>query len=299
MNSVLWILRTTLMILFILVLVVGLTWGGYLAFSELQRSLAGLATRTEANESRISLLRSDVNNLVENNPDTTQQSEINNLQQQVTNLDNRLDGLQTELTADLAAQQQRLIDLEASLTAVSAELLAHQTQLTTLQDSTTAQQQTLDATNGRLDTLGTQTGQLHTDVTALQDTAITQEDLTTQMAEVQQTLTLFRVWQLITRARLRLVENNVGLATADVELALRTMDALNTVFPDADNSTWQLVQARLALAFLNLPDEPDLAATDLEMAWDELDAVLTERIGIEIGTAVPTAVPAILPTPTP
>lgn len=299
MSSVLWILRTTLMILFILVLVIGLIWGGYLAFSELQRSLAGLATRTEANESRINLLRSDVNNLVESNPDTAQQSEINNLQQQVTNLDNRLNGLQTDLTADLAAQQQRLTDLEATLTAVSTQLLDHQAELAALQDSTTTQQQDLDATNGRLDTLDTQTGQLHTDVTALQDTAITQEDLTTQMAEVQQTLTLFRVWQLITRARLRLVENNVGLATADVELALRTMDALNTVFPDADNSTWQLVQARLALAFLNLPGEPDLAAADLETAWDELDAVLTERIGIEIGTAVPTAVPAILPTPTP
>lgn len=245
MNSLLWILRTAITILVILFLTTALAWGGYLAVAELQRSMTSLATRIDAAESRINLLRSDVNTLVEGNPDSVQQSEITNLQQQVTNLENRVATWQTDLTADLAHQQELLTGLQTGLTAVLSDTTTHTTQITNLQEISIELEQELEGVNGRLDDLRHDTTGLQTTVTGLQETAITQEDLTAEIQETQQTLTLFRVWQLIARARLRLVEANVGLATADVELALRTMDSLVAAYPDTTNEPWQLVQARL------------------------------------------------------
>jgi len=104
------------------------------------------------------------------------------------------------------------------------------------------------------------------------------------MTATRQVLTLFRVWELISRARLRLLEDNFGLARADTEQALRTMDFLLAAAPE-EAETWQRIQARLELALAALPDDPDMAAGDLESAWDALDELLTAMLLPELATA--------------
>ena len=108
----------------------------------------------------------------------------------------------------------------------------------------------------------------------------------TELSETDRVLILFRMWELISRARFRLLENNIGLASEDIEAAIRTVDLLLALQPEAESM--QKVQARLLLAFGNLPDSPDLATSDLEIAWDELDAIFAEQVLSDLGTAVST-----------
>ena len=111
------------------------------------------------------------------------------------------------------------------------------------------------------------------------------ETLTTaDLVALRQTIYLFRVWEMVARARLRLLENNAGLAGADVARSQEAVAALIAAgdFADADGLA-QLAQ-RLDLAAAGLPNSPAAAAADLELAWESIDQLLAALLGISLPT---------------
>jgi hypothetical protein len=131
-------------------------------------------------------------------------------------------------------------------------------------------------------------------------TAVTTE-ATDQVAQMGQALSLFRAWEMVYRARLRLLEQNFGLAAEDVATAQALVAALAAADGAAETESLAEVQERLELAADNLPNDPDTAERDLETAWEMLDAILSATLGEpEVGlaeTAVITSTTTITTTP--
>ena len=273
----------------VLVILAAVGVGGYFGSRELLRAYSNIQARMDAQEQTIALMRSDVNALMGDDPEQLQQSA--SMGADISRLDIQVTNLESALNSELAQQQADLDDLTTGLeTAVSsADALA--ADLATLNSALTALQGDINANGSRIDALGGEIDGLRANVDTLDGSVVAlNEQQTAMLAEtdaapdVQRTLSLFRVWELITRARLRLLENNVGLAGDDIETAIRTVDLLVTLEPDSE--PLQMVQARLVLAFGNLPDAPDLAVTDLETAWDELDGIFENELLVGAETAV-------------
>lgn len=319
-----WIARAVFSVLLVTGVVVAILWGSVTVYQlvqeEIERSAESVTTRFGAQESRIDVLRREVDDLAAANPG--QEARLSQLQQEMAAVNSQLD----TLAADLGEQNTLLAALEASMAVTLNNDETAAGSIGALNDGLTALQGDFNNASVRLDSFGGEVDDLTVDVTVLGETAVSAQNQAaeseTAVTDMSQTLMLFRAWELIARARLRLLENNPGLAQADVEAADEMLQLLILVLP-AEADTFQTVQTRLALASENLETNPDIAGSDLENAWDELDQILTQRLQpvlteLELGlgdaletpvasdnavaqtpTPIPTTVPTSVNSPTP
>jgi chromosome segregation ATPase len=277
-----WIAKAAFTFLLVIGVIAAIAWGGYAIYqmvqTEVNRSSESVTTRFDAQESRIDILRQEVNALVSANPG--QEEQLAQLTQQLTEVNQQLENLDE----DLAAQDKVLAALEASMTTTLANDETAAGDIAVLGEGLTALQGDFNKASVRLDTFGGEVDALNEDVGLLGETAVSAQELAneseTAVDNMAQTLMLYRAWGLVARARLRLLENNLGLAQADVEAADDVLQLLIAAMPEAAQQldTLQTVQVRLALAAENLPIDSKIAGADLETAWDELDKVLTVRL---------------------
>ncbi len=80
-------------------------------------------------------------------------------------------------------------------------------------------------------------------------------------------LQLVRAMELLTRARLGLVQGNLGLAAEDVEAAREGLARLLQASPEEETEVLTPIIERLDLALEDIRTAPDLAEADLEVAW--------------------------------
>ena len=283
------ILRAFVITMLVIAVLAGVAWGVLWLYQvisgEVDRSAESVATRFSAQESRIDILRREVDTLLSANPG--QEERLNELNSRFTELDARLENL----ASDIDEQSQLLAALDASM-AVTLENDAASAQhitdlgaaLTALQTDFNTSTGQIDALGGELDTLTGEVARTQSGLEVVETTAVSAADQATlsqtAVSEMARSLALFRAWELVARARLRLLESNLGLAAADVDEASQTMTAVIISLPaeSPDTPALEIVQTRLALAAGNLPANPDQAALDLESAWDELDAILVARL---------------------
>ena len=274
-RRIFWIITTTILILIFIAILVSLFGGGVFGVSELNRSFDSLQTQIDANEQNLESLQSLVNSEFEVAAPSELQREVNGLSENVDTLDADLASMQSALANDLDTQAEKLDMLETALaTAVSdaeAAEASNSEGLLTLQTDLNQSNRRIDELGGGLDALEADLEDSNTAVTEL-ETAYTENAITQE--ELQYTIALFRAWEMIARARLRLIENNFGLAEADAAQALRMIDFLidNNDRENPDNL--RIIQTRLALALSNLPNDTEQANTDLETAWNEIDKLL-------------------------
>jgi hypothetical protein len=144
-----------------------------------------------------------------------------------------------------------------------------------------------DALQGRLVALETSLTQLDGDVAVLDSAVAGLVDAEAALGQMEITLTLFRAWDTVGRARLRLAEGNAGLAAADVNTALAVIDRLApelaTPVSDADAdevapAPLTAIQTRLTLVADLLPEDTATAADDLDVIWGLLDELIATRL---------------------
>jgi predicted nucleic acid-binding Zn-ribbon protein len=276
-----WIFRTAFVSLLIVAFLGGLGWAIFYGTTELQRNFNSLGERIDANKQRIELLSDDLSGVKAE--DTT--GSIAALQATIADLQSQLDTLEETGTAEFTRQSELITGLETGMAAAATSAEA-----ATLGDAVVALQNDINDSNGRLDSLGGENDDVRGEVddvraeaekaNAAADAAISDVEL----AEMRQTVSLFQLWEHIARARLHLAENNVGLATTEVEQTLRLMDLILATAAEEDTAVLELMQTRLSLAFNSLPDDPETAVLDLENAWGQLDAFLTARLypGVDV-----------------
>jgi chromosome segregation ATPase len=282
--------RALFRILLILLLLAAVVVGGYYGVVELRRSFDSVTTRIERNRRDINTVQEDLNALASGNPE--QQQMMAELEEQVSDMDARL---QT-LSDDLATQQASLQTLSESMETQTGNVEANATELDALQDALVSLQGDvnenttqidslggeMDGIRGEVDALATEVENASENVSAVATRAgaaiVASDDATAELDEFSQTLLLFRAWSEISRARFRLLEGNAGLVAADVRTALGVLDNLSGAFSDEEAAALARAGERLEQALAVLPDNPTGAALDLDRAWDEIGSLLAERL---------------------
>jgi TolA-binding protein len=244
-------------------------------------------------------------------------------QQEQTNqqFSQRLDSLQsrvTDLESQRDANKQAMDELKVQITNV---VNTQQTEQQAFQSTRTAANTELDNLNSRLADLQKQSADLQQKLANTDDnlsylaTVVQSKNL--PVAVLQRDLQLVKTMELLTRARISLIANNLGAAQSDIQAAHDQLVALEDLVPDYQAGSLQSIISRLELALGNLPDSPVLASDDLEIAWQLLQKGLpgettttptpASQLAEPGGTATPSPTPTAsqgpvitrTPTPTP
>lgn len=267
-------LKFLLLVLFLVAIVFG-GWYGY------RQLIAPTTLRADANSQRIELLRSDVDNLM---ADTADADAIATLEAEVATLEAEVEANQAALDADLRDQQEVLTGLQLEVARLVTNTVTYNEEIETLQSGLAALQTDLNANSALVDELGGEVDQIEAEMAALDTEFEAVREDAGELAQMQRSLTLFRIWELIARARLHLVEGNAGLAQVDATTALATVNGMMALEEDEEvdvDPALAALQQRLELALQNLPDDPNTAGRDLQTAWESLDQMLVSLIGIE------------------
>ncbi len=275
-----------------LVIIAALAAAGWFIYQELTRSFDVVSGRVDRQAEQTAGLQEQLD---------AQADQLDAVRTTVSGLDEGLAGNLAELqivVGDNKSQQDEnfstLTDQVAGLT-TGAESMNESIVLLSegqavLQQDVIGLSSDLDAQGGEFDKLLGEFKLLQENESTLADSvAAFEAELTlADPAALRQAVLVFRLWEMVTRARLRLVEHNLGLAADDVQLGLAALSIVKAGSPEEMIEPLQQVEERLMMAADNLPDTPETAANDLDIAWQKLDAILNTILGIE---AVPVPTP--------
>jgi len=239
-----------------------------------------------------------------NDAQSRQEQSNQQINQRLDELEQRLEGL--ELQND--SHKQTLDEVQARLDEMeSAQQAGGGAQATAI-----ARQEGVEAT---LVAMGANLEQVQSEIAAINQ-AIGQTSLQVQklvdsaeagespLQELSNELQLVKAMELLTRSRVYLVEDNLGLAQQDVTAARLLLAKMGGDVPSYQVKPLAAIITRLDAALSNLPSRPILAAEDLEVAWqllrDGLPGEATPQPTPTTGTGTPAALSVSeTPTPTP
>lgn len=151
---------------------------------------------------------------------------------------------------------ERMVELETSQVEQGERLAELQAALDALRGDLADQASDLEAANDQIDLMVRTISNLETQLTELAENA---DD-----SELRQELVISRAMLYLLRARVWLLENNVGLAQDE---ALRARELLIEADPEGESDVIQAAILRLDLALDDLGSTPLVAADDLEIVW--------------------------------
>jgi hypothetical protein len=163
-----------------------------------------------------------------------------------------------EVEGRLAEQGESLASLQAEVEGLLSEQEEQQDQITRLL-------QLVD----QMETLNADLLETDARVTDL-ESVLVEADLPAQ--RIERHLQLIRVMTLLTRARLWLIQDNLGLAAEDVQASKDVLAAMLEDATQSEADTLMPIITRLEQALEDLRVAPVIAADDLEIAWKLLAA---------------------------
>lgn len=111
--------------------------------------------------------------------------------------------------------------------------------------------------------------------------------------QLQYQLQLVRTMTLLTRARVSLIHDNLGLASEDISAATEVLNAMIEQGTPEEVEAYESILKRLELALDDIRTSPVIAADELEIAWK----LLIEATDLSEMT-IPTVTPELQPTVT-
>lgn len=294
LKRLLWAFLKLLLIFIILTAILASAW---FIYREIDRSFDVVNNRIDFNRGQIEQAEQDILVLQEANDAAEDQIKI--LQTAVADHDAAIATLENELATTLDQQGEDLAQLEedvaaliASTNTISGNLAFLSDGLVSLQQDTTTNVSDIDALGGQIDALRLNLDSLNAEIADVQlELGAYSAD---EFNKMRQTIDLFRLWELVSRARLHLVEGNAGMAADDVVAAQVAAELMIDAIPGEEDATLtglEQIRDRLLLAGTNLPGDPVAAARDLETAFELLDEALAVLAG------APAPAPAATPTP--
>jgi len=104
------------------------------------------------------------------------------------------------------------------------------------------------------------------------------------VGSLRQDLELLKIMALVTRVRVSIGQENIGLAKDDLQAAQELLIGLGTEVNIDQAEYLADISQRLSLVAENLTEAPDLVSGDLEVAWQLLLQGLPEEVDLEMGT---------------
>ncbi len=188
-------------------------------------------------------------------------------------------GMQSAVTARLAEAEGRLAEAESRLNEAENTAATQAAQLAELQSA-------LDDTAVQLDVLAVQLAALQAEIPGA-----------AEYTEYNRQLLLMRAWQQLMQVRLRMLENNVGLAQDNLNQALETLGQAYALSSSAQQAALDPILDRLDAVVRNLTQNPFAAVGDLEIAWHDLGRLIAPP-AVPGGTPAPSSSPTPTPAPT-
>lgn len=204
---------------------------------------------------------------------------------QIATLEAQIDALEAELAVpvdELNAQQEQINALQGQVAEVQA-------QLTEAGDRLAAAEGDIDAQVAAVEDIGAMLDGFQTDLNVFEgglSYVSTRVPNPATFDAYNRQLLIMRAWQATTVARLRMAENNPGLAGDHVDTAILSLEGALALSEAADaQSTATLEQARdrLLQAQATLVDSPFLAFADLDTAWLLLSNLVTAVDFVDVG----------------
>jgi chromosome segregation ATPase len=188
----------------------------------------------------------------------------------------------------LDAVQISLDEFSATIASLEERITSYEVELGAFQDEVEALSQALDGHQGEYQ--------------ALKD----QVEARDTVGTLRQDLELLKIMELVTRVRVSIGQENIGLAKDDLQAAQDLLNGLSAEVTAGQAEYLADISQRLTLAEENLTEAPELVSGDLEVAWQLLLQGLPEATEQGVGiTATPTGTTESetgvdqSPTPTP
>jgi len=233
-------------------------------------------------------------------------SRINTLEVQSDSDKQTITELQTQLAGAISTQAESLAPMQNAQATATSRLNDLDRTISELEDQLSTMTQDIQS-------LGTSVDQNQEMLTGLQDKLQIEG---TPLENIRNELQIVKAMELLTRGRMLLDTNNLGLAQEDLQSASDLLNELQARLPDDQKGNLGEIIDRLNTASGNLPNRPILASDDLEIAWQLLllglpdqNQTATAEVGgtpgVSSDTATPgpegtgTATPTFTPTPTP
>ncbi len=204
---------------------------------------------------------------------------------QIATLEAQIDALEAELAVpvdELNAQQEQIDALQGHITEVQAQLVDAEGRLQAAEGDIDAQLAAVEdigeVLDGFQDDLDVYEGGLSYISTRVPNPAT--------FDAYNRQLLIMRAWQASTVARLRMAENNPGLAGDHLDTAITSLDgalALSSAADAASTATLAEARDRLLQAQATLVDAPFLAFADLDTAWQLLSDMVTAVDFVDVG----------------
>jgi uncharacterized coiled-coil protein SlyX len=253
-------LRFLLRIIVVIVLGIGLGAGVFYGTQKLYRDF--IATAQE-NRQRLDQLENDLAL-----SDEKVETRMDQLDERLIDLEGRL-AVQAETIAGLEARVERLRSVQDEHEDEVTELALLPDDVTEVEVTILELTQKVEGIEAELTALGVPAHQL------------------------QYQLQLVRTMTLLTRARVSLIHDNLGLASEDISAAVDLLQDMIEQGTPEEIETLESILKRLELALDDVRDSPVIAADELEIAW-KLLIEATEFSPMPI----PTATPELQPTET-
>lgn len=221
----------------------------------------------------------------------------------LANLDNRLNFLQKQVDdliirgdtqrENLDSLSRRVDMAEVNVETALSQVESAQTELDSIAKETGVLSPRLEALAEKLagvekasETLQTVMSGLETDLADL--TAQVEDD--SPLTVLRYDIMMLKAMESLTRARLFLSQDNIGLASEEIIAARDRLLILQGMVPDDQKEAVQAMLERLTLARANLTSRPTVALEDLEVAWQLL------MLGLPVTGSTVTGTVTISPT---
>ena len=192
--------------------------------------------------------------------------------------------IQAQEATDVSGVNQRLDSLQARLAVLEQQATQDKETLSDLQSRLNTAESLLashTATLKELTQIQSQISQLNQSLAQNQaDTASLGNELhasNSPLAALSWEVQTLKATELVSRARLYLIQNNAGYARQDVEAARQLLTDPTFTVPADQQAALVAVLTRLNLVLGNLPSSPVTAADDLEIAWRQLAVGLSNN----------------------
>jgi len=264
-----------------IVIIGGLLIAGWLLFSELQRSFGAVNGRIDRQTEQMIRFQGEVDDMADQSGE--QLAQITAIEENAAEYDGQLTLLQAAFAAELAHQVELLDALELRVDDLLATTEVMTGNIAFLGNGVVVLQGDITGVNSQIDGLGGEVDGLSNDMATLQENeaAFAGELEAADVGGLRRAVLTFRLWELVTRARLRMAEGNYGLAASDVEQAKLALTELKNDSPVEFSESLEQADFRLRLAAASVVDDPETALSDLDIAWGELDLILITTLGIE------------------
>lgn len=185
----------------------------------------------------------------------------------IAELEEALNQVQTTSSRQVEQVGERLVEIEGRLAEQGEAFAAMEAELEVVQTSLEDQRDRVSRLRDLVDRVEDLTSDMDEMVTRVETLEASLTAVELPAASIGRQLQLIRAMTLLTKARLWLVQDNLGLAAEEITTARNLLDELIGAEQDGEDEVLGQIVERLDLALMDIRTTPIVAADELEIAW--------------------------------